>query len=80
VYMSGSVPLYVCTLSHIQPHTHTLTCAHTHIHSLQLAADCMLTSLLGGAGDAGVLAAIDMRQAYPCVHPLYSVEQDERVQ
>ena len=44
MYVSGSVPLYVCTLSHVQPHMHTLTCAHTRIHSLQLAADCMLTS------------------------------------
>ena len=76
MYVSGSVPEYVCTLSHIQPHTHV----HTHIHSHPLAADCMLTSLLGGAGDAGVLAAIDVRHAYPCVHPLYSVEQDESVQ
>jgi hypothetical protein len=40
----------------------------------------MLTSLLAGAGDAGILAAINVRQAYPCVHPLHSVEQDERVQ
>ena len=42
MYVSGSVPLYVCTLSHIQPHTRSHV--HTHIHSLQLAADCMLTS------------------------------------
>jgi hypothetical protein len=68
VYVSGAVPVYLCTLLHIQPHTH------------RLAADCMLTSLLGGAGDAGILAAINVRQAYPCVHPLHSVEQDGCVQ
>ena len=78
MYVSGSMPVYVCTLSHIQPHTRSHV--HTHIHSHPLAADCMLTSLLGGAGDAGVLAAIDVRQAYPCVHALHSVEQDESVQ
>ena len=74
--------LWLCmyALFHTYNHTHMLTCAYTHIHSHPLAADCMLTSLLGGAGDAGVLAAIDVRQAYPCVHPLYSVEQDESVQ
>ena len=74
MYVSGSVPVYVCTLSRIQPHTHALTCAHTHIHSHQLAADGMLISLLGGAGDAGILAAINVHQAYPCVHPLHSVD------
>jgi hypothetical protein len=78
VYVSGSMPVYVCTLSHIQPNTRSHV--HTHIHSHPLAADCMLTSLLGGAGDAGVLAAINVRQVYPCDHALHSVEQDESVQ
>jgi hypothetical protein len=72
--------LCMYALFHTYNHTHTRSHVHTHIHSHPLAADCMLTSLLGGAGDAGVLAAIDVRQAYPCVHPLYSVEQDESVQ
>ena len=55
MYVSGSVPLFVCTFSHI-------------------------SSLLGGAGDAGVLAVINVRQAYLGVHALHSVEQDESVQ
>ena len=33
MYVSGSVPVYVCTLSHTQPHTHAHMHTHTHIHS-----------------------------------------------
>ena len=70
----------VCMHSFTHTTTHTRSHVHTHIHSHPLAADCMLTSLLGGVGDAGVLAAINVRQAYLGVHALHSVEQDESVQ
>ena len=80
--MGVCVCVRVCARMRSLSHTTTYTHAHmcTHIFTHPLAADCMLTSLLGGTGDAGVLAAINVRQAYPCVYPLRSVEQDESVQ
>ena len=58
------------TGSNVCVHTHTLTLSHTHQHT----AGWVLTSL-GEAGDAGIPAAINLRQAYPCVHSRYAVMQ-----